>query len=58
MLCANMKEVLGREITAHTAGGVLTVDVNVAHNKVKDIYLTGATNIVVKGEVTDEDLML
>ncbi|MDD6042471.1 MAG: hypothetical protein PUB87_01805 [Eubacteriaceae bacterium] len=53
-----MKEVLGREITAHTARGVLTVDVNVAHNEVKDIYLTGATNIVAKGEVTEEDLML
>lgn len=51
-------KVSGRDVKVHTAGGVLTVDVNVAHNKVKDIYLTGATNIVAKGEVTDEDLML
>ena len=39
-------------------GGTLTVDVNREGGAIRDLYLTGPTNIVCKGEVTDEDLCL
>ena len=37
-------------------GGQLTVDVMTETNKVTDIFLTGPTNIVARGEVLDEEL--
>jgi len=37
-------------------GGTLTVDVAREGSAITDLYLTGPTNIVAKGEVTDEDL--
>ena len=39
-------------------GGQLTVDVDREGSAVRNLYLTGPTNIVCKGEVTDEDLCL
>jgi len=39
-------------------GGTLIIDVDVEDGKVKNLYKTGPTNIVCKGEVTDEDLKL
>ena len=37
-------------------GGRLTVDTQLHDGKIADLYLTGPTNIVAKGEVTDETL--
>ena len=39
-------------------GGTLTIDVEHAGSQVTGLYLTGPTNVVCKGEVTDEDLNL
>ena len=39
-------------------GGQLIIDVEREAGRVTDLYLTGPTNIVAKGEVTDEDLSL
>lgn len=47
----------GNQVKIHMPGGVLAVDVECgADRKVKDIFLTGPTNIVAVGEVHDEDL--
>ena len=37
-------------------GGTLEINLKVEDGTVKDIFLTGPTNIVAKGEITDEDL--
>ena len=39
-------------------GGQLIVDADREGSAIRDLYLTGPTNIVCKGEVTDEDLSL
>lgn len=39
-------------------GGVLTVTADISGEMPKDLYLTGPTNIVAVGEITDEDLNL
>ena len=49
-------KVSGRQVKVHMTGGTLTVDVNREGGAIRDLYLTGPTNIVCKGEVTDEDL--
>ena len=46
----------GKDAAVHMPGGVLTIDVECADNRVTDIYLTGPTNIVCRGAVTDEEL--
>ena len=51
-------KVSGRNVKVDMIGGQLTVDVNVEDGRVKDIYLTGPTNIVARGEATDEDMIL
>ena len=51
-------QVSGKDITLHSPGGVLNVTLTRDGSTVRDIYLTGPTNIVCTGEVTDEDLML
>ncbi|MGN0733134.1 MAG: diaminopimelate epimerase [Emergencia sp.] len=50
--------VSGKNVKVDMTGGQLTVDVNVEDGRVKDIYLTGPTNIVARGEATDEDMIL
>ena len=40
------------------AGGQLLIDVEREDGRVTGLFLTGPTNIVCKGEVTDEDLCL
>ncbi|MBQ6470086.1 MAG: diaminopimelate epimerase [Lachnospiraceae bacterium] len=42
----------------HMAGGTLTVDVVLEGKTVKDLYLSGPTNIVATGEIRDEELVL
>ena len=48
----------GRRVKVTMAGGVLTVDVERAGDRVTGLYLTGPTNLVAKGEIFDEELVL
>jgi len=49
-------KVTGRGVNVAMTGGTLIVDVAREGSAITDLYLTGPTNIVAKGEVTDEDL--
>ena len=51
-------KVSGRNVRADMTGGQLIVDAEQAGGRIADLYLTGPTNLVAKGEVTDEDLVL
>lgn len=48
--------VSGHDFRADLTGGTLVIDVELEGDQVKDLYLTGPTNIVCKGQVTDEEL--
>ena len=50
--------VSGKNVRVKMTGGELIIDVDRDGDKIHNIYLTGPTNIVAKGEVTDEDLVL
>ena len=50
--------VSGRNVRAQMPGGELVIDVEREGDRVTDLYLTGPTNIVCKGEITDEELSL
>lgn len=49
-------KVSGRNVRADMAGGALTVDAEQVQGRIADLYLTGPTNVVCKGEITDEEL--
>lgn len=51
-------KVSGHGVKVHMAGGELVIDAERIHSQIADLYLTGPTNIVCKGEVTDEELSL
>lgn len=51
-------KVSGRGVRVNMTGGQLVIDVEREGPRITDLYLTGPTNIVCKGEVTDEDLFL
>ena len=51
-------KVSGQGVKVDMTGGQLIIDVEREGSRVKDLFLTGPTNIVAKGEVTDEDLCL
>lgn len=51
-------QVSGQGVQVTMAGGVLTVDVERAGDRVTGLYLTGPTNLVAKGEIFDEELVL
>lgn len=51
-------KVSGQGVKVDMTGGQLIIDVEREGAKITDLYLTGPTNIVAKGEVTDEDLDL
>ena len=51
-------QVSGRGVKVTMAGGLLTVDVERAGDRVTGLYLTGPTNLVAKGEIFDEELVL
>lgn len=51
-----MGQVSGHQVQVDMTGGRLTVDVVREGERVRDLYLTGPTNIVCKGEITDEEL--
>ena len=48
--------VSGKKVRVEVAGGELIIDAEREGKKIKNLYLTGPTNIVAKGEVTDEEL--
>lgn len=51
-------KVSGQSVCVHTVGGDLSVDAVRDGSKIRDLYLTGPTNIVAKGEITDEELSI
>ena len=51
-------KVSGSGVRVDMTGGTLIIDVDREGSAIRDLYLTGPTNIVAKGEVTDEDLCL
>ena len=51
-------KVTGHGVRASMTGGELVVDAHRVHSRIERLYLTGPTNIVCKGEVTDEELRL
>ena len=48
----------GSGVQADMAGGTLTIDIERSGSHIDSIYLTGPTNFVAEGEITDEDLAL
>ena len=48
----------GEGVHVRSAGGVLTVDMDRVGSRIDNLYLTGTTNFVAEGEITDEDLPL
>ena len=50
--------VSGKNVKVNMTGGQLIIDVDQDGDKIHNIYLTGPTNVVCQGEVTDEDLIL
>lgn len=48
--------VSGQGVRVDMTGGQLTVDVEREGSRIRALYLTGPTNIVCKGEITDETL--
>ena len=51
-------QVSGRNVKVDMTGGTLTIDVVREGDQIRDLFLTGPTNIVCKGEITDETLKL
>ena len=51
-------KVSGQGVKVNMTGGQLIIDAERQGAQITDLYLTGPTNIVCKGEVTDEDLCL
>ena len=52
------KGLTGSGVTAEMRGGVLTVDVEEENEIVRNLWLTGPTNIVAKGELTDQNIVI
>jgi len=50
--------VSGHGVKVDMTGGRLIIDINRTGSRIEDIYLTGPTNLVAKGEITDEDWTL
>ena len=51
-------KVSGQDVRVRMPGGELRIDTVRQGSRITDLFLTGPTNIVCKGEVTDEDLCL
>ena len=51
-------KVSGSGVKVDMTGGQLVIDVERTGDRIDNLYLTGPTNIVIKGEVTDEDMVL
>ena len=48
----------GRDVRVQMTGGELAIDVTVDGGRVTELLLTGPTNVVARGEATDEELPL
>lgn len=53
-----LNKVSGKDVKVDMRGGQLIINVDRDGDEVRNIYLTGPTNIVAKGQVCDEDLIL
>ena len=51
-------KVSGKNVKVDMTGGTLFIDVEREGERITDLYLTGPTNVVAKGEVTDEELVI
>ena len=51
-------KVSGHDVKVDMTGGQLVIDAEREGSRITALYLTGPTNVVCKGEVTDEDLHL
>lgn len=51
-------QVSGWNVQVDMTGGTLIIDAEQEGSRIANLYLTGPTNIVCKGEVTDEELLL
>lgn len=51
-------KVSGHGVKVDMTGGQLIIDAQRVYSRIDSLYLTGPTNIVCKGEVTDEDLVI
>ena len=51
-------EVSGENVRVDMTGGRLIIDIDRENDKINNLYLTGLTNIVVKGDAADEELAL
>ena len=51
-------KVSGKAVKVQMTGGELIIDAKRRGSRVERLFLTGPTNIVCKGQVTDEDLAL
>lgn len=49
-------EVSGKAVRVDVRGGTLLIDIDRNGDEIRNIYLTGPTNVVAKGEITDEEL--
>ena len=50
--------VSGKNVRVKMTGGELIIDIDREGDVIRNLYLTGPTNMVCSGEVTDEDLAL
>ncbi len=53
-----MGSVSGQAVQVDMTGGRLSIDSPLDHGKLSQLYLTGPTNIVAKGDIFDEELSL
>ena len=51
-------KVSGHGVQVDMTGGRLVIDAERIHSRIASLYLTGPTNVVCKGQVTDEDLTI
>ena len=51
-------QVSGKDVHVQMQGGELIIDAETEHGVIKNLYLTGPTNMVLKGSLTDDSLQL
>ena len=51
-----LDRVSGRNVRVDMTGGTLIIDAERVQSHIAGLFLTGPTNVVCQGEVTDEDL--
>lgn len=51
-------KVSGKDVHVDMEGGTLVIDIEREGDEIKNLYLSGPTNIVAKGEITDEELSI